>query len=66
MEKEVMYYLFIEGKPFMYYETELEAEAEFSSWCEWNSRDEKTVEHSIEPFTEFNERYPDPYDEYEF
>ena len=66
MENEVRYYLHIEGKPIGYYDTELEAEAEFLSWCEWNDRDAKTVEHSIEPFTEFDENHPDPYDEDEF
>ena len=66
MAQEIMYYLFIEGKPYNYYETELEAEAEFSAWCEWNDKDEKEVPHEIKPFLEFNEEFPDPYDEVEY
>ena len=65
MAKEVMYYLFIEGKPINYFETELEAEAEFEDWCSWNGRDPKTTEHHIDPFIDFDEEHPDPYDEYE-
>ena len=66
MEKEVMYYLIIEDKPIAYFESEEEAEAEFLSWCEWNDKDPKATEYSIDPFTEFDESHPDPYEEVEY
>ena len=63
MCNEVMYYLFIEGKPYFYYYSEEEAIAAVNEWLRDNCLND--VCFSIEPFIEFNEEFPDPYDIYD-
>lgn len=63
------YYLFIDGKPYWPYGTNEEAEEAVNNYCteHWLETGEhitpEEVDWNVEPFTEFNEFFPCPFDE---
>ena len=65
-DSEIMYYVFVDGQPKLFFETEEDC-MDYIRDLSWElGIPVEDLNYEIKPFTEFNEEFPDPYDEYDF